>query len=241
MTELLYQTDAYVKEFDAIVEITSEEGVVLNRTGFYPGGGGQLCDTGLFNDVNTGADVPVTKVSNNRGIPVHRVEPGSLKPGAVVRGTIDWERRYSLMRTHTALHVLCGVIWRDYGAPVTGGDIKQLAARMDFELEHMSADFAAEVEGRVNEEVAADRPVKVSFLSREKAFTMPELIRTKINLLPEHISEVRVVEIEGLDTQADGGTHVARTGEIGRVKVVGHESKGRINKRLRIEIVPANG
>jgi misacylated tRNA(Ala) deacylase len=156
--------------------------------------------------------------------------------GTSVRGVLDWEHRYQLMRTHTALHILCGVIWRDYGALVTGGNMEPLKARMDFELEHMSVDFAEEVEAKINAEVAAARPVKIYILPREEAFQIPDLIRTKINLLPESIQEVRIVEIEGLDMQADGGTHVASTREVGAIHVVGHESKGRINKRLRIAL-----
>jgi len=140
------------------------------------------------------------------------------------------------MRTHTALHILCGVIWRDYGAQVTGGNMQPLKARMDFELEHMSADFASEVERKINAEVAAARDVRVSILPREEAFQIPDLIRTKINLLPPSISSVRVVEIVGLDLQADGGTHVANTREVGVIHVVKHESKGKINKRLRIAL-----
>ena len=142
------------------------------------------------------------------------------------------------MRTHTALHILCGVIWRDYGVPVTGGDMKPLSARMDFELESMSASFAVEVERLINREVQAARPIEIGRLSREEAFSNPDLIRTKINLLPAHITEVRTVDIVGLDLQADGGTHVANTREVGTIRVVGHESKGRINKRLRIEVDP---
>ncbi|MDE3092132.1 MAG: alanyl-tRNA editing protein, partial [Chloroflexota bacterium] len=153
-----------------------------------------------------------------------------------VHGAIDWERRYKLMRTHTALHILCGMMFRDYGVSVTGGDMEPLAARMDFELEHMSATFAQEVEAKVNAEVVAARDIRVKVLPREEAFKIPDLIRTKINLLPPDIQQVRVVEIVGLDLQADGGTHVANTREVGRIKVVGHESKGKINKRLRIAV-----
>jgi misacylated tRNA(Ala) deacylase len=149
-------------------------------------------------------------------------------------GQVDWERRYQLMRTHTALYILCGVIWRDFHALVTGGDMKPLQARMDFELEQMSADFAQEVERLANAEVQAAHPVSVALLPRDEAMAIPDLIRTKINLLSSGISTVRAVNIHGLDLQADGGTHVANTQEVGRVRVVGHESKGRINKRLRI-------
>ena len=158
--------------------------------------------------------------------------------GVAVHGVIDWERRYQLMRTHTALHILCGIVWRQYGALVTGGDMKPLTARMDLELDRMSADFAREVEGLVNKEVEAARDVRIKTLPREEAFKIPDLIRTKINLLPASIKEVRTVDIDDLDVQADGGTHVANTREVGRVRVIGHESKGRNNKRLRIEIDP---
>jgi misacylated tRNA(Ala) deacylase len=153
-----------------------------------------------------------------------------------VRGLIDWERRYKLMRTHTALHILCGTIFRDYGVSVTGGDMEPLSARMDFELERMSTDFAQKVEEKVNAEIAAAREIRVKVLPREEAFQIPDLIRTKINLLPPDILQVRTVEIVGLDLQADGGTHVANTREVGRIKIVGHESKGKINKRLRIAV-----
>jgi len=142
------------------------------------------------------------------------------------------------MRTHTALHILCGVIWRDYGVSVTGGGMKPLSARMDFELESMSTDFADEVQKRINREVEAARPIEIGSLPREEAFAIPDLIRTKINLLPPHIVKIRTVDIVGLDLQADGGTHVANTSEVGTIRVVGHESKGRINKRLRIEVDP---
>jgi misacylated tRNA(Ala) deacylase len=172
----------------------------------------------------------------------HWLDADSAQPlppvGAEVQGILDWENRYQLMRTHTALHILCGVIWRDYGAQVTGGNMQPLKARMDFELEHMSADFASNVELKINLEVAAARPVSVDILPREEAFQIPDLIRTKINLLPKAITRVRVVKIEGLDLQADGGTHVANTQEVGQIQVVKHESKGKINKRLRIAIVP---
>jgi misacylated tRNA(Ala) deacylase len=153
-----------------------------------------------------------------------------------VHGVLDWDHRYRMMRTHTALHILCGVVFRVYGALVTGGNMTLTEARMDFELERMSERFAAEVEERVNAEVVAAREVRVRILPREEAFQIPDLIRTKINLLPPEIANVRVVEIVGLDVQADGGTHVANTREVGPVRVVGHESKGRVNKRLRIAL-----
>ncbi len=234
MTEILCYADSYMREFEATVVERTSKGVVLDRTAFYPGGGGQPSDSG---ELFVGGDsYAVGRLSRADGRLVHELRNPAPAEGAAVRGVIDWERRYRLMRTHTALHVLCGVVWRDYGAQVTGGDMKPLSARMDFELEHMSADFAAEVESRVNDEIKAARDIEVGSLSREEAFANPDLIRTKINLLPPAIREVRTVHIVGLDLQADGGTHVANTSEVGRVRVVGHESKGRINKRLRIEI-----
>ena len=236
MTDILCYRDSYLKEFDATVVDVTETGVVLDRTAFYPGGGGQPYDTGAL---QTGeSEVRVSRIRRHKKGLVHQADGPLPEPGDRVHGTIDWDRRYQLMRTHTALHILCGVIWRDYGAPVTGGDMKPLSARMDFELESMSASFAGEVEELINREVEAARPIEIGQLSREEAFSNPDLIRTKVNLLPPHIAEVRTVDIVGLDLQADGGTHVANTREVGSIRVVGHESKGRINKRLRIEVDP---
>jgi misacylated tRNA(Ala) deacylase len=235
MTELLHLSDSYLREFSATVVEAGEDGVVLDRTAFYPQGGGQPSDTGILRE-ESGREYVVSKVQKVKGKVLHKIKGTPPVEGTKVTGVIDWEHRYKLMRTHTALHILCGVIWRDYGASVTGGNMEPLKARMDFELESMSSEFSDEVEAKINEEIAAARPVRVDILPREEAFQIPDLIRTKINLLPEGIQEVRVVEIEGLDLQADGGTHVASTKEVGRIRVTGHESKGRINKRLRIEI-----
>ena len=238
MTDLLFLNDAYVSEFDATVtEITGDGGVVLDRTAFYIGGGGQPCDIGTLTDAANGTDYQVSKVARAGGAIVHTIT-GDDAPavGAALHGSIDWERRYLLMRTHTALHILCGVVWRDYGALVTGGDMQPGRARMDFELENMSTEFADEVEALINAEVEQAREIGVGFLSRPEADAHPDLIRTKINLLPAAIAEVRTIDIVGLDLQADGGTHVHNTREVGRISVVGHESKGRINKRLRIAL-----
>jgi misacylated tRNA(Ala) deacylase len=234
VTNLLYLTDCYLKDFEATVVAVEDDRAVLDRTAFYPGGGGQPSDGGrlLWDD----DEAQIVKVKKQGDLVWHKLEVEPPPVGTLVRGALDWEHRYKLMRTHTALHILCGVIWRDYGALVTGGNMEPLKARMDFELEHMSVDFAQEVEEKINAEVAAAHPVKICILPREEAFQIPDLIRTKINLLPESIREVRVVEIEGLDMQADGGTHVANTREVGTIHVVGHESKGRINKRLRIAL-----
>ena len=238
MTDLLYQTDAYLQKFVARVVAIQDGALVLDRTAFYPGGGGQEPDQGEIE--YRGHQYPLTKIKKVGDQVMHWIETDDLHPtpsvDIEVHGLLDWERRYKLMRTHTALHILCGVIWRDYGALVTGGNMRPLRARMDFELEHMSVDFAAQVEAKINDEVAAAREVTVRVLPREEAFQIPDLIRTKIDLLPKSITRVRVVDIRGLDLQADGGTHVANTREVGRIHIVKHESKGKINKRLRIEL-----
>jgi len=232
MTELLAHTDAYLKEFEAtVVAVKPEENAVaLDQTAFYPGGGGQPCDYGWLDDV------PVTKVKRQGQYIWHWLNGNLPAEGDMITGKLDWERRYSLMRTHTAFHILCGVVWRDYGAQVTGGNMDVLKGRMDFEFETLQKELVGEIEEKLNVEVTAARPVSVKILPREEAFQIPDLIRTKINLLPEGITEVRTVEIEGLDLQADGGTHVANTSEVGVIKVADYKSKGKINKRIMLEI-----
>jgi misacylated tRNA(Ala) deacylase len=237
MTELLAHIDAYLKEFEATVVAvnTEENAVVLDKTAFYPGGGGQPHDLGWLDDK------PVTKVKRQGEHVWHWLEGGLQEgglpqEGETVRGKLDWDRRYKLMRTHTAFHILCGVVWRDYKAQVTGGNMDVLKGRMDFEFETLRQELVKEIEEKLNVEVAAARDVRVKILPREEAFQIPDLIRTKINLLPEGITEVRTIEIEGLDLQADGGTHVANTCEVGTIRVAGYKSKGKINKRIRLEI-----
>ena len=242
MTELLFHSHSYLQEFEATVTAVADAGVALDRTAFYTGGGGQPSDRGVLSLPGDGGgrQFEVSGIKRDSGELLHLIEweTGGGRPaiGSKVSGRIDWQRRYRLMRTHTALHILCGVVWRDYGALVTGGNMQPGEARMDFELERMSADFAEEVEAKINEEVAAARAVLVANLAREEAEAIPDLIRTKINLLPASIREVRTIDIQGLDVQADGGTHVNNTTEVGRIRVTGHESKGRINKRLRIAL-----
>lgn len=233
MTELIYQTDSYVKEFTA--EVTGydveQNGVLLDRTAFYPGGGGQPNDIGQL--IVDGKTFTVTSVARGN---VHIID-GELPPvGASVTGLLDWDRRYKLMRTHTAMHILCGVVWRDYSASVTGGNMEPLSGRMDFEFERMQKELVAEIEARINAEVQAAHDIRVNILPRDEAFKIPDLIRTKINLLPEGIPEVRTVEIVGLDLQADGGTHVANTREVGLLRITDYKSKGGINKRIYLEI-----
>ena len=234
MTDLLYHNESYLREFDAIVTDVVDGGVVLNQTAFYIGGGGQPSDSGLL--LSGGQKYQVTGIKRSDGSIVHQITGDRPSKGTTVVGVIDWERRYLLMRTHTALHILCGVVWRDYGAMVTGGDMKPGEGRMDFEFENFSAEFVEELETQVNVEVAQNRAIHAHNLSREEADQVPDLIRTKINLLPTTIQEIRTIDITGLDLQADGGTHVANTSEVGVIRVIGHESKGRINKRIRIAL-----
>jgi misacylated tRNA(Ala) deacylase len=234
MTEQLYQTDSYVREFDAVVTAVEGQAVALDRTAFYPGGGGQPNDVGTL--TWEGGSAQVVKVKRQGAALMHTLEGAVPPEGTPVHGALDWQRRYHLMRTHTALHVLCGVIWRDYGASVTGGNMEPLKGRMDFEFETMRKELVAEIEASVNAEIEQEHPVRVAILPREEAFQIPDLIRTKINLLPPQIQEVRTVEIVGLDLQADGGTHVANTSEVGQVRVVDYKSKGAINKRIYIEL-----
>jgi len=234
MTELLYQTDSYSRDFEAVVTDNPGSAVVLDRTAFFPGGGGQPNDSGWLEF--GGERCRVVKLSRQKGRLLHELDVEPPPAGTTVRGFLDWERRYALMRTHSAMHILCGVIWRDYGASVTGGRMKPLEGRMDFEFERMQKELVEEIEAKINAEVAAARPISVRILPRQEAFQIPDLIRTKINLLPEYIKEVRVVEIEGLDLQADGGTHVANTSEVGQLRIADYKSKGRINKRLVVAL-----
>ncbi|MEW5868987.1 MAG: alanyl-tRNA editing protein [Chloroflexota bacterium] len=238
MTILLYQTDSFLKSFDATVTDIDEEnrGIVLDQTAFYPGGGGQPYDTGF---ISSGTTILPVQRAKKIGDSVYHYISGQDPlpvPGTPIHAQIDWDRRYQLMRTHTAMHILCGVIFRDYGASVTGGDMDPLKGRMDFEFETMHKDLVEEIQAAVNQEVANARPLRVEILPRQQAFQIPDLIRTKINLLPEGIAQVRVVEIVGLDLQADGGTHVHNTAEVGHIRVVDYKSKGKINKRIYIEL-----
>lgn len=234
MTEPLYHSDSYLQNFTAKVTAVDEasHAVILDRTAFYPGGGGQPCDFGKL-------DSFIVEKTKKVGDDIFHFLAGTdVLPlvGQEVWGQLDWTRRYRLMRTHTAMHTLCGVIFRDYGAHVTGGDMDIDQARMDFEFESMSHELIAVIEQAVNLEIAKDHPIRVQILPREEAFQIPDLIRTKINLLPEGITQIRTVEIVGLDLQADGGTHVHSTAEVGGIHLVDYKSKGKINKRLYVEL-----
>lgn len=238
MTNLLYQTDSYLQTFSTTVTRVDIENhaVHLDQTAFYPGGGGQPADHGEL--VSGDTIFPVVRIRKIDGQIAHFIDPNLPLPdaGIQLRGQIAWSRRYQLMRTHTAMHILCGVIFRDYGASVTGGDMDPLSGRMDFEFETMHKDLVSAIESSINQEVANSRTVGTAILPRQKAFQIPDLIRTKINLLPEGIQEVRIVEIVGLDLQADGGTHVKNTQEVGRIRVTDYKSKGKINKRIYVEL-----
>ncbi len=230
MSELLYLTDAYLREFTATVVDGDEDRVALDRTAFYPTGGGQPHDTGTLDGV------PVVNVRKEGSVAWHTLD-GPVPPvGDEVTGVIDWDRRHALMRTHTALHILCGVIWNEWGVSVTGGNMEPLRARMDFEFDPLPEGFADRITELVNAEIAADRIIEVSFLPRAEALADDDLIRTKVNLIPESVKEIRVVDIVGLDKQADGGTHVASTAEVGTFTVTKTESKGKGNKRVRMEL-----
>jgi misacylated tRNA(Ala) deacylase len=235
MTEELFSTDAYARSCEAIVVEADGGGLVLDRTVFYARSGGQPGDTGVLRWEDGEARVADTVKRDGRL--VHVLEGDPPPAGTRVVAEIDWERRHTLMRTHTALHALSGIVYRDYGAKVTGGNISEPGvARMDFELEAITPEFGREVEEKLNAELGAARPVHVSFLPRAEALADPELIRTKVSLIPESVDPIRVIDIEGLDKQADGGTHVRSTAEVGPVRVVKTDNKGKAFKRMRIEL-----
>jgi misacylated tRNA(Ala) deacylase len=235
MTDQLFAEDAYLTSCDAAVVDVRDEGVILDRTVFYARGGGQPGDTGVLRW--EGGQARVVDTLKVGGDIVHQLDGDAPLVGHSVSAEIDWGRRYLLMRTHTALHSLSGVIFREYGAKVTGGNMDDTgSARMDFELDGMSHEMGQEIEDELNAELARDRPVHVSFLPRSEALADPDLIRTKVNLSPENVDPSRVIDIEGIDKQADGGTHVKSTAEVGIVRVVKTESKGKAFKRMRIQL-----
>jgi misacylated tRNA(Ala) deacylase len=237
MTDDLFARDSYLKSCDANVIAVTDEGVVLDRTVFYARGGGQPGDTGVLRWDGGEVRVSDTFKSRETGKLIHAVEGPPPAVGTSVAAEIDWERRHVIMRTHTALHSLSGVVFADYGAKVTGGNMEPGGvARMDFELDSISQEFGREVEEKLNARLAEDRPVHVSLLPRAEALADHDLIRTKVNLIPESVDPIRVIDIEGIDKQADGGTHVRSTGEVGRVRVVKTENKGKSFKRMRIQL-----
>jgi misacylated tRNA(Ala) deacylase len=236
-TEELAPVDSYLSTAEGHVVEVIDGGLFLDRTVFYAQGGGQPGDVGTI--TWDGGSVEVIDTVRRDGKPFHVVSEGSIlpDPGTLVEGVIDWERRYLTMRTHTALHALSGVVFRDYGAKVTGGNMTPGEARMDFELDGITTEFGAEIERKLNAELVKGYPTEIITMAREIALRDPDLIRTKVNLIPEFVTEIRVVDIKGLDRQADGGTHVRSTLEVGLIEVVKTESKGKANKRMRIRVV----
>jgi misacylated tRNA(Ala) deacylase len=231
VTEELFLEDAYLKKFESPVVGLSGREVTLARTAFYPGGGGQPADKGALGVGPINA--AVVDARREGGNIVHVLDKAIPDTVRELKGELDWERRFAHMRYHTALHALSGVIWQNFGAKVTGGQMRANRAKMDFSFPgEWTADVVGGIESLVNEALAEGRPVRVYELPREEALENPDLIRTQVNLVPERVRMVRVVEIEGIDTQADGGTHVANTEEVGEVEITGHKSKGRQNKRV---------
>jgi len=234
-THRLELDDQTLREWDAVVLDSGPDGIVLDRSAFYPGGGGQPPDEGVL--LWGGVQTRIAGARKGDDLYLIPAEGDPLPPpGATVRGAVEDERRTALMRTHSGLHVLCGVVFRDYGALVTGGNMEPLAARMDFNLEAVPPGFKESVEAACNEEIAAGRRIDIRVLPREEAFALPDIIRTATNLVPPDVEQVRIVDIVGLDQQADGGTHVASTSQIGRISVVKVENKGKGFRRLRIQV-----
>lgn len=234
-TEELAGKESYRDRAEGSVISAVVGAVILDRSVFYARGGGQPGDTGVIRW--DGGEVRVVDTVRRDGSHAHLVDSNELpEPGTPVEGIIDWDRRYTIMRTHTALHALSGVVWRDFGAKVTGGNMEEGSARMDFELDSISGEFGREVERRLNSELTRGYPTEIVYLARGEALGDPDLIRTKVNLIPEWVDEIRVVDIVGLDRQADGGTHVRTTLEVGQIEVVKTESKGKANKRMKIQL-----
>ncbi len=234
-TKLLYHQNSFTFECTANVVAVEGDEIALDATVFYPGGGGQMADRGIISW--EGQQANVVAMNKRDDIVWHTLDFLTPSVGTEVVGTIDWDFRYQMMRTHTALHILCGIIWKEYAVQVTGGQMYPDRARMDFSMENLDKERIASIEQKINEAVEADYPIRVYSLPREKAFQIPDLVRTKINLLPPAIEEVRIVEIVGLDLQADGGTHVSHTKAVGGIKITKTENKGRINKRLEIMLM----
>ncbi|HYT27823.1 MAG TPA: alanyl-tRNA editing protein [Ktedonobacteraceae bacterium] len=235
-TKLLYHENSFTYECSAKVVAVDGDEIALDATVFFPGGGGQMPDRGTITWDNRQQEASVIALNKRDDVVWHTLDRLPPPIGTEVVGTIDWEFRYQMMRTHTALHILCGTIWKEFGVQVTGGQMYPDKARMDFAMENLNKERIASIEEKVNEAVEADYPIRVYTLPREKAFAIPDLIRTKINLLPPGIEDVRIVEIVGLDLQADGGTHVNHTKEVRGIKIIKTENKGKINKRIEIKL-----
>jgi len=236
-TKLLYHENSFMFESTATVVNIEGDEIALDATVFYPGGGGQLPDHGTISWQNSEQAGNVIALNKRNDVVWHTLDCQPPALGSEVVCAIDWDFRYRMMRTHTALHILCGTIWREFGVQVTGGQMYPDRARMDFAMEDLNRERLIFIEEKINEAVQADYPIRVYTLPREKAFAIPDLIRTKINLLPPEMQEIRIVEIVGLDLQADGGTHVNHTKEVGGIQITKSENKGKINKRLEIKLL----
>lgn len=232
----LYLSDMECREFTATVTAVAERAVSLDRTAFYPGGGGLPSDRGILAHENRG--VAVLTVRDDGGHVWHDLGDPPPPVGAAVTGRLDWPFRYGVMRHHTAIHVLCGVVYHLFEAVVTGGQIRMDRARIDLTLADLTRERVQQIEDEANRIIAEARPIKVYTVPRETLATM-DLVRTKQILVPEHVRQVRIVEIEGFDAQADGGTHVSSTRECGRLRIVKTENKGKLNKRLEIALEEA--
>ena len=239
-THRLDLADPTLREWDCTVVWSDpadpEAGIVLDRSAFYPGGGGQPPDHGVL--LWQGVETHI--IDTRKGDDLYLIPaPGDPVPavGTAVRGAVADDRRTLLMRTHSGLHVLCGVVFRDFGALVTGGNMEPGEARMDFNLPEVPSEFKTKLEELVNLELAADRRIETKVLPREHALALPDIIRTQSNLIPADEAEIRIVDIVGLDVQADGGTHVASTAQVGKLQVVKVESKGKANRRVRVRLV----
>lgn len=236
-TKLLYHENSFTYECSARVVAAEGDEIALDATVFYPGGGGQMADRGIISWDSQQTEANVIAMNKRHDTVWHTIDCMAPAIGTEVVCTIDWDFRYRMMRTHTALHILCGTIWREFGVQVTGGQMYPDRARMDFAMENLNKERITYIEEKINEAIEADYPIKVYTLPREKAFAIPDLIRTKVNLLPPEMEEIRIVEIVGLDLQADGGTHVNHTKEVGGILITKTENKGKINKRLEITLV----
>lgn len=235
-TERLELADQSLREWSAVVlSSDADHGIVLDRSAFYPGGGGQPPDHGVLLWGGLQTRIVGARSGDDVVLVPHEDDP-LPPPGTAVQGALDDARRTTLMRTHSALHLLSGVVFRDFDALVTGGNMEPGEARMDFALPDVPADFKDRVSAACAAEVAADRAIRVDDLPRDEAFAIPDIIRTATNLLPPDLQVVRIVDIVGLDTQADGGTHVASTRQIGGIEVVKVESKGKGFRRLRVRL-----
>ncbi len=236
-TKLLYHENSFTFECSARVVAVEGDEIALDATVFFPGGGGQMPDRGIITWDNRGQEGSVIALNKREDVVWHTLDRLPPPVGTEVVCTIDWDFRYQMMRTHTALHILCGIIWKEFGVQVTGGQMYPDKARMDFAMENLNKERIAYIEDKVNDAIEADYPIRIYTLPREKAFAIPDLVRTRINLLPADIEDVRIVEIVGLDLQADGGTHVKHTKEVRGIKITKTENKGKINKRIEIRLM----